>query len=266
MTRQARRLSATGIYHVMLRGNEKKAILREDAEKSYFLDCLSKKRNKTDFNVYAYCLMDNHVHLLIDARQDDLAAIMKGIATGYAYFYNTKHERVGHVFQDRFKSEPIEDDRYLMAVVRYIHGNPVVAGIVKRAADYPWSSYGSFVDPVQAGPDWLDSAFILAMIAADRTKAIREFERFSAVVGVESFIDVEDQPVIRTLDKGQAFLQQYLRQNGVTASVGAIGEDRHLCQRAISYLRANTGLSQRKIADLLGVDKGVVERAMRRSR
>lgn len=89
--------------------------------------------------VYAYCLMDNHVHLLLNTNHDDLAVIMKSIAVRYASFYNWKYSRTGHVFQDRFKSEPIEDERYLLAVVRYIHNNPIKAGMIEKPADYEWS-------------------------------------------------------------------------------------------------------------------------------
>lgn len=147
MTRHSRQLSETGLYHVMLRGNERKNIFQDDKYKQRFLDGIETKGNEVDFAVHAYCIMNNHVHLLINSKGQDLASIMKGIAVRYAAFYNWKQGRVGHVFQDRFKSEPIENDAYLLAVVRYIHNNPVKARMVAKPADYRWSSYCEYLQP-----------------------------------------------------------------------------------------------------------------------
>jgi len=114
MARQRRTISDTGIYHIMLRGNEGKNIFADREDKQRFLDDVMIKWQETGFSLYGYCLMNNHVHILLDAKDQDLSIIMKGIAVRYAFFYNTKHRRIGHVFQDRFRSEPVEDDRYLL--------------------------------------------------------------------------------------------------------------------------------------------------------
>lgn len=90
--------------------------------------------------------MDNHVHLLMSEGTEEISKIMKRINVSYAYYFNQKYGRIGHLFQDRFKSEGIEDDTYLLAATRYIHNNPVRANIVKHAGEYKWSSYGIYIN------------------------------------------------------------------------------------------------------------------------
>ena len=253
-------MAESGIYHIMLRGNERKSILASEGEKQFFLDCIRGKQKETNFSLYAYCLMNNHVHLLINVQDNELASIMKGIATRYAFFYNNRHNRVGHVFQDRFKSELIEDERYLLAVVRYIHNNPVKAGMVSNLEDYHWSSYRAYIQLELFGEEWVDSSFILDIIALDRKSAIKEYIRFSKDVVGETFIDIEEKLVIKTLNEGGYILREYLKQEGLPITIEEIKENQELRQKAIVFLRTNTQLSQRKIAILLGIDKSIVEK------
>ncbi len=260
MPRQPRKMSSTGIYHVMLRGNERKKIFIDDEDKKSFLEFLKSKRIEKGFSIYAYCLMDTHLHLAIDTKEQELSVIMKGIATRYAYFYNEKHRRVGHVFQDRFKSEPIEDDSYLLAVVRYIHNNPIKAQIVEKSADYIWSSYRSYLIQQPSGEDLVDTAFILDLLSNDRKKAIEKFKRFSAEVENEQFLDYEEEDLIRTIEEGREYLKSHLKGLKINVRMEDIKEDLQLRQEIIIHLRGNTKLSQRKIADILGIDKNIVEK------
>ncbi len=258
MTRQSRQLSNTDVYHVMLRGNERKNIFQDNEYKQRFLDGIDEKGKEADFAVYAYCVMDNHVHLLINIKEQELASIMKSIAVRYATFYNWKQSRVGHVFQDRFKSEPIQDDRYLLTAVRYIHNNPVKAGMVEKPADYRWSSYSEYLQP--KGRVWLDTEFVLSIIADNRNIALKEFERFSLAEDNSTFIDIEDEKTIRTIEEGRAYLSDYLRERYKGLAVEHIKEDRQKQTEIIRHLRTNTRLSQRVIASLLGIDKSAVEK------
>lgn len=258
MTRRARELSKTDIYHIMLRGNEQKNIFQGSDDKQRFLEGVAAKQKEVNFSVYAYCLMDNHVHLLLNIKNNDLASIMKGIAVRYASFYNLKHSRVGHVFQDRFKSEPVEDERYMMAAVRYIHNNPVKAGMVEKPGDYNWSSYSEYLKPKSQG--WMDTNFLLSMIATEPRMAIKEFERFSNEKDEIIFMECEEGKEIHTREEGKGFLTKYLRSKGINLEASTINEDKQLRKEIILHLRNNTTLSQRVIADLLGIDKGVVER------
>lgn len=143
MPRQARKISESGYYHILLRGIGKQRIFEDNKDREKFLGIIKRYKDELDFKVIAYCLMDNHVHLLIEDVNRQLDLMMKKIAGSYAYYFNLKYERVGHLFQDRFKSEPVEDDAYFLTVVRYIHQNPYNAGI-SNIGDYVWSSYGDY--------------------------------------------------------------------------------------------------------------------------
>ncbi|HWP96048.1 MAG TPA: transposase [Syntrophomonadaceae bacterium] len=258
MTRQARELSNTGIYHIIIRGNERKNVFQDSEDKQRFLDGIEAKKKDSSFLLYAYCLMDNHVHLLLNTYNDNLAEIMKSIGVRYASFYNWKYHRVGHVFQDRFKSEPIEDDQYFLAVVRYIHNNPVKAGMIGNPADYGWSSFSKYIQPVSS--TWLDTKFVLGLFANDHKAAVNEFVKFSMESDNIIFLDSEDGKPIRTLEEGRAYLKEYFENNLIVKEIRQIREDKQIRSEVINYLRATTGLSQRNIATLLEINKSTVER------
>ena len=153
MPRQERQHSATGIYHVMLRGINKQDIFEDDEDYLQFLNILRAlvdRRNEQGHSLtshctfYAYCLMTNHVHLLVRERDENIGESMKRIGVAYARYYNHKYERNGHLFQDRFRSEPVNSIEYFMTLMRYIHQNPVVAGLADEVRDYPWSSWHEY--------------------------------------------------------------------------------------------------------------------------
>jgi len=144
MPRQARKESRSNIYHVMLRGINRQVIFEDNQDRYYFMTVLKKYREVSLFNLHAFCLMPNHVHLLIEPTEEPLETIFKRIGVSYAGWYNKKYERVGHLFQDRFRSENVETDQYYMTALRYIIQNPVKAGIVDHPGKYPWSSYRAY--------------------------------------------------------------------------------------------------------------------------
>ncbi|MGE5417107.1 MAG: transposase [Acidobacteriota bacterium] len=257
MARVQRELSPTGCYHIMLRGNERKKIFLDSGDRQRFLDTLAKKKNEIDFAFYAYCLMDNHIHLVIRDDQNQIAVIMKGIATSYAMFFNIKYSRVGHVFQDRFKSEPIVDERQLLAAIRYVHNNPVKAGMVDRPDAYEWSSYQDYLNKSNA--TFVDVKSILEMFASNRQSALREFKRFSDQQDDCAFLD-ESEESIRTVEEGRQYLSEYMAKAWPGASLEDLLEDKKTRSELIKTLKIETSLSIRKIAELLGVNRRVVER------
>ena len=130
----------------MLRGINRQRIFEDDEDKNRFLEILKKTKEKDGFDLIAWCLMPNHVHLLIREHEVKLGTIFRRIGASYVYWYNGKYERTGHLFQDRFKSEPVEDDVYFLTVIRYIHRNPVKAGLCERPEDYPYSSLKKYFE------------------------------------------------------------------------------------------------------------------------
>ena len=154
MTRPLRTNSGTGIYHVMLRGINKQIIFESPLDYGKFLNLLyqmvypideSRKPMPPKCIIYAYCLMPNHVHLLIQEKNQNLSNIIKQIAAAYALYFNKKYERCGHLFQDRFKSESVADAAYFFTLLRYIHQNPVAGGLCEKVDDYEWSSWREYI-------------------------------------------------------------------------------------------------------------------------
>lgn len=140
MPRQQRIKSSTGVYHVTMRGVNKADIFLDQEDYETYLNYLQNMKATSHAEIYAYCLMTNHIHLLIKETDEDLGLSFQRLGAGFVGWYNRKYERVGHLFQNRYGSEVVETDAYLLMVMRYIHQNPVKVGLVNKVAEYPWSS------------------------------------------------------------------------------------------------------------------------------
>ena len=144
MPRKARVLSSTGIYHIILRSVNQHIIFEEDSDYRKFLFILSDCKKKYDIDIYAYCLMDNHVHLLIHLPDDKLSSFFQSLGTIFVRWYNNKYLRSGHLFQERFYSTTVESNRAFLSTLSYIHNNPVKANMCRYASEYRWSSFNAF--------------------------------------------------------------------------------------------------------------------------
>ncbi len=133
------------LYHLMARGNNGQAVYLAPADYEAFLSALQTTRERYPFSLYAYVLMPNHFHLLLEVQETPTGRLMQAVLTGYARRFNRVHRRRGHVFQGRYKAIVCERDRYLLALVRYLHLNPVRAGLVKRPGDWQWSGHGEYL-------------------------------------------------------------------------------------------------------------------------
>ena len=138
MPRTARKRAETGLYHIMIRGADGRLLFLDDEDCGRFLDTLLRAKEEGGFQLFAYCLMGNHVHLLLKEAREPLELVFRRIGASYVYYYNWKYQLHGHLFQDRFRSEAIEDDAYFLDVLRYICQNPIKAGLCKSPLDYPW--------------------------------------------------------------------------------------------------------------------------------
>ena len=144
------------LYHILSRGNEQGNIFYDNTDRWRFLDTIGDLSERLAVDIFAYVLMDNHYHLLLKTRRANLSKAMQWFGTTYTRRFNNRHNRSGHLFQGRFKSIIIENDAYLMQLSCYIHRNPLRAGIVKRLADYRWSSYLAY-GYGKSRPDWLST-------------------------------------------------------------------------------------------------------------
>ena len=161
MARVERKISEGDVYHVIVRGVGKQIIFEDTRDRRVFLNMLSKSFSSLEVKVYAWCLMSNHVHLLLCAPLERISRAMLKLESGYARYFNETHDRVGTLFQGRFTSVPIEDDEQLLTAVRYIHLNPVKAG---ESAETCWSSYGEYIGTRSVS--YCDCSFVLE-IAGD---------------------------------------------------------------------------------------------------
>jgi REP element-mobilizing transposase RayT len=166
------RLQAPGsLHHLIARGNERREVFRDDADRENYLERIARYRKRFGFRLYAYCLMPNHVHLAAEQGPVPLSDFMHALQSSYTQYFNRRHERVGHLFQGRYKSFLVDSERYFLALVRYIHENPVKAGIVRDARVYRWSSDRFFRSGT--GAPWLDLEQALALMGSNPREARR---------------------------------------------------------------------------------------------
>ena len=247
MPRTVRRKSESGIYHVMLRGINQQVIFEDEEENQKFLEVLNDCKAVSGYKLFAYCLMGNHIHLLIKVEQEDLEQIFKRIGGRFVYWYNGKYSRVGHLFQDRYKSEAVETDEYFLAVLRYIHQNPVKAGM-SESVDYKWSSYNAYLNP-KVG-QLTDTAFALEMIGKD------EFIKFNNQVNDDKCLELEDVKFRLTDEHAKKIMVQISKCKNAS-EFQALELDKR--DKFITAFKEKD-LSIRQISRLTGVNFGIVRR------
>lgn len=177
-------------YHVTSRGNEQKVIFKSQKDREKFLAYLESAVTRYGAVIHAYCLMSNHVHLLLETPGGNLSQIMRHINGAYTTYFNVKRKRAGHLFQGRYKAILVEADEYATELSRYLHLNPVRAGMTSRPEDYQWSSYCCYVG-LNKAPDWLTVDFILGYFGGNNPGARNIYRHF-----VEDLLDKEyDSPL-----------------------------------------------------------------------
>ena len=250
MPRQARKVSELNIYHVILRGINRQIIFDEDNDYLQFISILKYYKNRCDFKIYAYCLMNNHIHLLIEHSSTNMETIMKKIEVKFVRWYNTKYQRVGHLFQDRYKSEPINDMRYFLTVFRYINQNPFHAGLESVIGTYPWSSYQEYLA--------LDDSFI------DINKVIKLFadsEECINFLSTDSNIKcMEGYPQSGISDKDA--LQMIRERTGCDSTADFQCLELFARNKYLKMLH-QSGITIRQLNRLTGISRTSIEKAIK---
>lgn len=257
MPRHAREKSRTGIYHIMVRGINRQDIFHDVVDYQRYLDTICRVKAEEDFVVLGYCLMPNHIHLLLKEGESDVSDIMKRIGASYAYWYNWKYDRNGHVFQDRFKSESVEDEAYLLTVIRYIHQNPVKAGIVSRPEEYRWSSCQDYFNENYLQTGLTHTELILSIFSDDRQRAADLFRKHNREISTE--ICLEDEVKKRISDEEvKEELKKLMNGKPVTILQQIEKSERDEILRKI---KAIPGTSLRQIARITGLGVYVIHQA-----
>ncbi|KSU60389.1 transposase [[Bacillus] enclensis] len=259
MARHARRKSSSGVYHVIVRGANRQEIFHDEEDRLKFLDILQKYKTKSGMAFYAWCLMGNHVHLLVKEGSESISIVMKRIGVSYANYYNWKYKTTGHLFQDRFKSENVETVGYLLTVTRYIHQNPVKAGIVEKPHHWQWSSCRGYYGQSVYSLDLLDPHYLLRMFSHDISIAQARFRNFNEWTNQDQCL--EDYGGFgRRLsdDEARIEIRKCLGNIEIPQLKSLPREDRNAVLRKVKRIE---GVSQRQAARILGVSVNLVFKA-----
>lgn len=206
-----------------------------------------------NYTLYAYCLMSNHFHLLIREREESLAMAVKRIASSYVHYFNSKYQRDGHLFRERYRSEPVNDMEYFTTLLRYIHQNPVKAGIVENVKDYPYSSWGEYAETVEPSACLCNTRVVLNRIPFEDLEILVNEALPDDVI----CIDIEE-PSHRRPSDDQVW--QIIREMTGTTNSSAfqlLSED--IKRKTLKDLKDRRA-SLRQLARLTGIGKGVIHR------
>ena len=274
-------------YHVTSRGNEKKDIFKTVADREKFLFYLASACARYGAEIHAYCLMTNHYHLMLETPLGNLSLIMKHINSSYTTYFNIKHKRVGHLLQGRYKAILVQADAYAAELSRYIHLNPVRAGMVKFPEDYRWTSYRFYTEGSE--PLWLNTKFILGYFGTGIPESRRNYKSYvnekvaggyfsplmevvaSTILGSEDFVReiqqkmLEDRPVDRDLPALRELKERPRPEKIYEVTRKVFVDNARLARLAGIYLcHRYSGAKLKEIGDLFLLSESGVNQASRR--
>ena len=274
-------------YHVTSRGNERKAIFKNQRDREKFLSYLESAVVRYGAVIHAYCLMSNHYHLLLETPAGNLSRIMRHVNGAYTTYFNVKRGRAGHLFQGRYKAILVEADEYATELSRYLHLNPVRAGMISRPEEHQWSSYRYYIGQGEA-PEWLKTDFLLDYFGGGSVQAKTGYRKF-----VEALLENEyDSPlkgvVASTVLGSPAFVAEVTERNlgehwddrnlpaakelmprptlnEIIAKVEAEAGDEKLVRRISIYCcQKYSGAKLKEIGERFGISDAAVSQASRR--
>jgi REP element-mobilizing transposase RayT len=263
------------LYHITSRGDGREDIYLTDGDRRLFLDVFSGVRERCNWTMHAYCLMSNHYHLLVETPDANLSKGMRQLNGVYTQRFNRAHDRVGHVFQGRYKSILVQKETYLLELARYVVLNPVRARMVRTPKEWPWSSYRAMIDR-QAAPDWLESRWILAAFGQTAEQAVQGYVRFvaegkgqpspwkqlrhQAFLGSEDFVEAMRGKVPKDRDLREIPQAKSREQAKTIAHYSRRCETRN---EAIIAAYASGGHTMRQIGDYFGLHYSRVSKIIR---
>jgi REP element-mobilizing transposase RayT len=267
------------IYHVTSRGNAREDIFDNDADRHSFLDILGKVIHRFHWLCHAYCLMDNHYHLVIETPEANLSQGMRQLNGVYTQVYNRRHRTVGHLFQGRYKAILVQKESHLLEVCRYVVLNPVRAKAVERVEQWKWSSYGGTAG-LAKGPPWLTVDWVLRQFDTRRDPATRHYRRFvsegidrpsiwesvqgQVLLGEEDFIEklkryVKGYEEMAEVPRSQRYVSRPKLKKLFDGKLTKAKRDTSIVQAVHRY-----GYSQKAVADVLGLHYSTVSRLANR--
>ena len=257
MPRIARKISNSQIYHIILRGNDRQDIFYDEQDYNKFLDIIKIYKKKYQYEIYTYCLMTNHVHLVIFDKDNKISKIMQGMEISYSNYFAKKYKKEGHLFKNRFISKNVETEGYLIRLCKYIHQNPLKAGIASTEK-YKWSSYNEFI----RGEKIINPKVILSILSKNEKEAIENFvilhsyesECINDEVEYEGIEKLTDEQVIEKIRK--ILKIQNIRE--------IKDYDKKKRNEKLQQLKVIEGTTKVQISRILGINRKIIERAMER--
>lgn len=251
MPRYARDKSRSGIYHIIMRGINRQNIFEDDEDKIKFLDTLDRYKSVSNYHIYAYCLMNNHIHILLKEDTESISNAIKRISSSYVLWYNNKYERCGHLFQERFKSEPVDTEDYFLIALRYIHQNPLKAKLSKGLTDYKWSSYREYIDK----PKIVNVDFPLELFSRNRETAIDLFVKYMKEDNDDECLDYVE--LIRLTDSE---VKNHFLKLGISNMSELQQLDKNERNEILGKIKSIEGISIRQLSRITGISKSVIDR------
>lgn len=247
MPRRARKSLNTTFLHVITQGIAKEEIFKDERDIRTYLYLIKKYYKTHNIRIIAYCIMNNHAHLLINAEQiEGLSQAMQKINLTYGIYYNTKNERVGYVFRDRFLSEAIQTERHLLSCIVYIHNNPVKAGIANELNKYKYSSYNDYMKG--QGVATKDT---IGLVFGGIRGYLEQFNEIHKIYICEDFL--EDSVNVENKYKSKDVINDYLTQNNIT--IEEIKTDKEKLKSFLIEVRDKGKVSNRKVAEILQIGR-----------
>lgn len=287
MARPLRITYPGAFYHVTSRGNEQKDVFKSQRDREKFLEYLASATERYGAVIHAYCLLSNHYHLLLETPKGNLSQIMRHINGAYTTYFNVKRKRAGHLFQGRFKAILVEADEYAMELSRYIHLNPVRAGMVTRPEEYRWSSYNNFIGQ-SAVSSWLKENTILNYFSNSAKEAKQKYRYFvedllgkeyespfkntfgAAVLGTSGFIEMvtTEHLAKKEIDRAVPDIRRFKLNPAPEEILKAVAEimreSEKLARQVGMYLcHKYSGKKLREIGSLFGVGETAIAEARR---
>lgn len=252
MPRKNRRESGTEVYHIIVRGNNKEKIFEKNSDKIAFMNILKKGQTYYTTEMYAYCIMINHVHIMLKAGYDVLPRFMQRINSTYAEYYNARYDRTGHVFQGRYYSDCVETEEYYWCCLRYIHNNPVKINLAAHPFDYEFSSAAEY----RAGTAELIDEGSYNMLRT-RFPNPEDFWGFHRLFEEKSFLDTVEDERIHNYERVRILVQKYMFEKQIE-DIQIVLTVRKIRREFLETCMLDTGLSERKIENILKTEcKGV---------
>ena len=278
MARPLRIEFAGALYHVTSRGDRQEAIFTTDEDRRRFLGIVGNVCGRFNWAVHAYCLMDNHYHLLVETPEGNLAKGMRQLNGVYTQSFNRTHARVGHVFQGRYKAILVQKESYLLELARYVVLNPVRARLVRSAKDWPWSSYRATAGQAE-GSDWLQTEWILSAFSRRKGPAIEGYRAFVAegknqpspweqlrnqvYLGSDAFVEQMQARLDPDKDLREIPVKQ---RRAVAKPLSHFSVEQRSRDEAIVAAYASGGYSMKEIGDHFGLHYSYVSKIISRSR